>query len=405
MARYGQLFAEAMQRPNIADSLAEAQLLAQNISDSQKQARIAPVVQALQQFANNYKAATTDEGRQTANAMANQIRSNFAAGGGSLMDLPTQYWGSDPTQGVQTAEGFQVPISGYEGLGRKDTIALKRQALLDALTQRVQEAGLTGIDPLTGQKTWSRQYQEATLARSSGGGGGGGGGGSGSINTKTARAEAISDMAAKLNEIKANPDKYGGMAPIQALEKWLNTPNVLSSLASIGLNISTLLDDAYRLEYGKTRSEYWRDANKAIGNKDESIGDLLNSLLNEGDNVNPNIASAAEREGIPATLLSALVNAESSGNQDAVSPAGAIGLTQLMPGTAEGLGVDPYDPEQNLLGGARYLKQMYDKYGDWGLALAAYNAGPGAVDEYGGIPPYQETRNYVAKVLGNAGIG
>jgi len=281
MARYGQLFAEAMQRPNIADSLAEAQLLAQNISDSQKQARIAPVVQALQQFANNYKAATTDEGRQTANAMANQIRSNFAAGGGSLMDLPTQYWGSDPTQGVQTAEGFQVPISGYEGLGRKDTIALKRQALLDALTQRVQEAGLTGIDPLTGQKTWSRQYQEATLARSAGGGGGGGGGGSGSINTKTARAEAISDMAAKLNEIKANPDKYGGMAPIQALEKWLNTPNVLSGFASIGLNISTLLDDAYRLEYGKTRSEYWRDANKAIGNKDESIDDLFNSLLNE----------------------------------------------------------------------------------------------------------------------------
>ena len=183
MARYGQLFAEAMQRPNIADSLAEAQLLAQNISDSQKQARIAPVVQALQQFANNYKAATTDEGRQTANAMANQIRSNFAAGGGSLMDLPTQYWGSDPTQGVQTAEGFQVPISGYEGLGRKDTIALKRQALLDALTQRVQEAGLTGIDPLTGQKTWERQYQEYTLANRGTGGGGGGSGSSGSSST------------------------------------------------------------------------------------------------------------------------------------------------------------------------------------------------------------------------------
>lgn len=361
-----------------------------------KQERTAPVVQALQRFADNYNAATTDEGRLTANAGANQVRDNYAAGGGSFTDLDPKYWGNNPAQGVQTTEGYQSPVSGYEGLGRKDAITAKRNALLDAMTQRVQEAGLTGIDPATGQKTWDRQYKEAALAKS---------GSSGSINTKTARAEAISDMAAKLNEIKANPDKYGGMAPIQALEKWLNTPNVLSGFASIGLNISTLLDDAYRLEYGKTRSEYWRDANKAIGNKDESIDELFNSLLNEGDNVNPNIASAAEREGIPAALLSALVDAESSGNQDAVSPAGAIGLTQLMPGTAEGLGVDPYDPEQNLAGGARYLKQMYDKYGDWGMALAAYNAGPGAVDEYGGIPPYDETRKYVAKVLGNAGMG
>ncbi|MCK9328171.1 MAG: lytic transglycosylase domain-containing protein [Bacteroidales bacterium] len=389
------LKAESRQpRPSAFD---RAKQTAANITQFQKEQRIDPVVQALQQYAQNYNTAQTDEGRQAANTMANQIRGNYLSGGGSGMDLPQQYWGSAPDAGFQTAEGFQAPVTGYEGMGRKDTIALKRQTLLDAMTKRLQEAGLTGIDPSTGQKTWDRQYQEASLAAAARGSGGS------SINTKTARAEAISDMAAKLNEIKVNPDKYGDMAPIQALEKWINTPDVLSAFASIGLNTSALLDDAYRLEYGKTRSEYWRDANKAIGNKQDPIDGLFNSLLS--DSVNPNIASAAEREGIPAALLSALVDAESSGNPNAMSPAGAIGLTQLMPGTAEGLGVDPYDPEQNLAGGARYLKQMYDKYGDWGLALAAYNAGPGAIDQYGGIPPYQETRNYVAKVLGNAGMG
>lgn len=109
----------------------------------------------------------------------------------------------------------------------------------------------------------------------------------------------------------------------------------------------------------------------------------------------------AQQVGVPASLLAALVNAESSGNQNAVSSAGAIGLTQLMPGTAEGLGVDPYDPYQNLVGGATYLKQQYDRFGSWPLALAAYNAGPGAVEKYGGVPPYAETQNYVARILGN----
>ncbi|MFA7175065.1 MAG: hypothetical protein WC340_16955 [Kiritimatiellia bacterium] len=283
MARYGQLFAEAMQRPNIADSLAEAQLLAQNISDSQKQARIAPVVQALQQFANNYKAATTDEGRQTANAMANQIRENFAAGGGSFTDLPTQHWGSDPTRGVQTAEGFQVPISGYEGLGRKDTIALKRQALLDALTQRVQEAGLTGIDPDTGQKTWERQYQEYTLANR-GTGGGGGGSGSATATTRSNYASAVQGVADALSGLKGahGTQQYadnfstesGVLAPIQIVEEQINMQR--PQLIAQGIDADKLIDDAYKMAYGVDRKTYWAQANKAIGAGDDfNLEDLL----------------------------------------------------------------------------------------------------------------------------------
>jgi hypothetical protein len=114
------------------------------------------------------------------------------------------------------------------------------------------------------------------------------------------------------------------------------------------------------------------------------------------------VARAAKTAGIDPNLYWRLIQAESGGRIDAVSPAGAIGPAQLMPGTAAGLGVDPRDPIQNLLGGARYLKTQLDAFGDVALALAAYNAGPGAVREHGGIPPFSETQRYVAKVLSTA---
>ena len=112
------------------------------------------------------------------------------------------------------------------------------------------------------------------------------------------------------------------------------------------------------------------------------------------------IREAAAKYGLDSRLVAAVAEAESSGNQSEVSDAGAVGVMQLMPDTAAALGVNPYDEKQNIEGGAHYLKQMLDTFGgDMKKAIAAYNAGPQAVKDYGGVPPYAETQNYVNKVL------
>jgi len=115
------------------------------------------------------------------------------------------------------------------------------------------------------------------------------------------------------------------------------------------------------------------------------------------------VTQAALRNGLPPDLLHSIAAVESGYRQDAVSPKGAVGIMQLMPRTAKELQADPADPEQNVDAGARYLRQLLIKYIDdpWQLrkALAAYNAGPAAVDRYGGIPPYLETQQYVQRVL------
>ncbi|MFD1019265.1 lytic transglycosylase domain-containing protein [Thalassobacillus hwangdonensis] len=120
------------------------------------------------------------------------------------------------------------------------------------------------------------------------------------------------------------------------------------------------------------------------------------------EELNPIIKKAAEQFGVDEELIRSVIHAESNFDSTVVSHAGAQGLMQLMPGTARGLGVtDAFDPEQNIMGGTKYLKQMLDRYqGDTRLALAAYNAGPGNVDKYAGIPPFEETQNYVKKILG-----
>jgi hypothetical protein len=131
------------------------------------------------------------------------------------------------------------------------------------------------------------------------------------------------------------------------------------------------------------------------------------SAISSGNaNLDSLIASTAQKYGISPNLVHAVIGAESNYNQDARSDVGAIGMMQLMPSTAKELGVDPTTLEGNIEGGVKYLKQMLDMFdGDVEKAVAAYNAGPGAVQEHGGVPPFAETQNYVAKVLKNLESG
>lgn len=158
----------------------------------------------------------------------------------------------------------------------------------------------------------------------------------------------------------------------------------------------------------RTESRNTRSFAQMVNWSNRAQRELIRPLSVQWSNLNVDLQSlkqiaqsAAQEFNLDEDIFMALISTESAWNPNAVSPKGAKGLAQLMPNTARALGVaDPFDPVQNLRGGARFLRQMLDQFGSYELALAAYNAGPGAVRRYNGIPPYAETQNYVRKILG-----
>ncbi|MEL7059690.1 MAG: lytic transglycosylase domain-containing protein [Acidobacteriota bacterium] len=161
----------------------------------------------------------------------------------------------------------------------------------------------------------------------------------------------------------------------------------VASVAAAEVTIKTLPDGTRLMVNESPRDRAQRTAGRLLPVRDAGVRQL--------------IQEHAVRQGLPSRLLQAVMQVESGYNPRAKSSAGAMGLMQLMPGTARELGVgDPWDPAENVRGGAVYLRRMLDHFNDdLRLALAAYNAGPGAVTRYRGVPPYRETRAYVAKIL------
>ncbi|CCG43714.1 transglycosylase domain protein [Halobacillus halophilus DSM 2266] len=220
--------------------------------------------------------------------------------------------------------------------------------------------------------------------------------------------QSMSMMSLYSNKNQTNNDNNRDMTFHNLLEAAFSQPPATSAVQPQAriTSFTTFQVQPIHMESNKETqeapvSDNHREAGKTSNPEESKEVKETDNTKGKDQDIEQIIKKASQHYGIDEKLIRSVVQAESNYNADAVSHAGAQGLMQLMPATAEGMGVkDPFNPEENVMGGTKYLKQMLDRYdGDSRLALAAYNAGPGNVDKYGGVPPFQETQNYVSKVL------
>ncbi len=212
----------------------------------------------------------------------------------------------------------------------------------------------------------------------------------------TAAGERVQQLQALLQQVEQGPSVAASKTFASALDA-----------AKAGDASSAMAGDASSATAGAASSAMagaYTSATPTMAVYDSAAGASASAAAEGGSTYAPMIEQAAARYGIDPSVLYGLIEQESGFDPSATSSAGAQGLTQLMPSTAASLGVaEPLDPAQSIEGGARYLSGLLRQFGgNTANALAAYNAGPGAVEQYGGVPPYPETQQYVAKVLGYA---
>lgn len=205
------------------------------------------------------------------------------------------------------------------------------------------------------------------------------------INAIMGRIDAIQQRINAIDSLSTNIAKKMGLTP-NGSEK--------------GAGFQAALDEAVKRQDLKAqqRADGGKAGERPLAQSGKAPGELLPAA--EANGYAPVINAAAQRNGVDPKLVNAVAAVESGYDPEAISPAGAVGIMQLMPETAAWLGVNPYDPVSNIEGGAKLLGSQLRQYnGDLTRALAAYNAGAGAVEQYGGIPPYEETRDYVQRVM------